>query len=210
MSKIFLSNRRITYWVFLFVVLMFTLLFSGCGGSQTKKVAASTILPTKLTARESVLFQQMGIERSLIFDVRLLDANINWGEIWVDQYENGKFKQLLLNLRSSVTIDKVNEPSHIVWSIHEPELSSQVQKWVLAFGNGHVSYGIRIPSSGIATTSRTANEIRIEKGKTLTLGVIARGKNTANIPEDFFVNEEAGMKELLKNDNVYVLRCSFK
>jgi len=100
----------------------------------------------------------MGIEKTFIFDLNLLEANINWGDVWIDQYENGKFKQRLLNLGSSVTFTKVNEPTY----------------------------------------------------KTLTLGVIAQGRQTANIPEDFFVSEEARMKELLANDIVYVLRCSFK
>lgn len=205
-----MSNRRVTNYVLFTVILILTLLYSGCSGSQTKKVDASTIRPTELTERENVIFQQMGIERSLVFDVNLLDANVNWGDIWIDQYENGKFKQRLFNLGSSLVISEVNEPTHIVLSIHDRESSTQEQKWVLSLGNGRATGYINIPFDSIVTTSKVANEIKIEKGKTLTLGVIAKGKNTANIPENFFVDEEVKMKELLENDVVYVLRCSFK
>ena len=64
-SKILLSNHRIANLVFLTTVLMLTILFSGYGGSQTKKVDTSTIVPTELTEREKRLFHRWVLKKLL-------------------------------------------------------------------------------------------------------------------------------------------------
>ncbi|MBE6068492.1 MAG: hypothetical protein E7211_12490 [Clostridium lundense] len=218
---------RIVKALSLAVILMFTLYFQGCNSNHTDKEnktdiikSSGEIVETKLTDNEKQLVQGLEIDKYFIFDVNITDKNINSLEVWADYYEKGKLNNKVFGMGTDINQPK-EKNSRIIISNQKFKPDKPEEKWTVSiYSNGSGGKGSVIVNRNEEAKSWGWSSIvkeSIVTDKEIVLAIIAGNQenNMRTFSVDNFNNSDEKMKnetikEILKNDYVYIIKCKFK
>lgn len=203
-------------------ILMSILFFQGCrtnhqGGNNKSDIVqgAGEIVEAKLTDNEEQLIKAVGVDRFLVLDASIKDSNIKWIDFWVDYYEKGQLKNKLSGIGTEIESSK-NQNMRIIVSTQWFKTDTREEKWCFSMtsynGTSTGSTIVQKPKEASASAWSGIKSGKIIMGEEMILGVIAEGKDSTAIPGYFFESKDkdTAMKELLKNDYVYIIKCKFK
>lgn len=208
------------------VILICILFFQGCNSNDKNKFGktnvaqgAGEIVQAKLTDKEKQLLQGLEIDKYFIFEANIKDKNIKSLDVWTDYYENGKFKVKVSGIGTNIELPE-DKDLRIIFSTQRALTEDKKERWSFGItstnGGGRGSTVIEKSKDVISSTWSSIEKKEIDIGKDMTLAVIAEAKE--NGITSISVNELNGekaikseaMKNVLKNNYVYIIKCKFK
>lgn len=194
--------------------LIFTILIIGTLFScSNKNRSDGMIKKADLTNKEEQIIRTFPVDKYFAYDIDLKNSNINLVEYWIDYYEKGKFKNRIFGGENSVDKDK-KDFNMILFATQKILAKETDEIWSCAYfssnGGGSGSSVVTKPKATKASiwASCETNEIKVDK--LINLAVIVEGDQvTTGISNKVFTDNKSALEELLKNDNVYILRCKF-
>lgn len=198
----------------LLVIILTSMFVTSCDSNFLNKeinFSQEKIVKAKLSEKEERLLRAVS-NRHFIFDILKINKEYKKITIWVDAYKDGEFAGKRLSLTAS--IDEPNN-SRILLAIQGVNSSTGEEKWILSVldSKGHSSGSaiMEMPqgTSGLALTSVESVEIIEEETINLSAVVISTGDGSISISSSFLEDQSLMKETLLKNDYVFILRCSF-
>ena len=163
-----------------FLLLIFTLLLTGCTDVANEKSPSKTKLtiePYSLNEKESVLIRKTGVEQIEFFKLNGTLKEEDDLQFSVEVYENGKFKEALL--KTSGTIETKYKDSFISFGISDIRSEEHSIKLLSGVPSGLTSTYYSSNMTGHAFGKLVGEKVTLEKDKPIYLaGWLGTTKNS--------------------------------
>ncbi len=194
-----MKKNRITITLIVFALILIT---SSCS-SDDDLVQSSTIKEAELTDKEEALIKGTGVNHSFVFEYQE-NKDVENIDIWIEKYLGGEKIGPILKTSNPVN----NEiEKYIMFNMSDTQNNSN---WSISFIEGKdISTGKIDSRNDIGKTSTwdTVKNIEVDKGEYIIAAFVGNDGNTINgIPNDFFIEPDEYMNEVLSNDYVYLLK----
>jgi hypothetical protein len=179
------------------------MIYSSACTDNSEESAQSIIKVAELTEREESLIKGTGINQSFVFEYQE-KKEIEKTDIWIEKYIGGEKIGPILKTTNPVNNDNSKYIMFNMTNIQGDNL------WSISFIEGqNISTGKITAQNELGKTSTwdTIDSIEVEKGEYILGAFVGNDGNTINgVPNEFFLEPESYMDELLANDYVYLLK----
>jgi len=188
---------------FILFIIIFVMIYSSACTDNSEENSQSIIKVAELTEKEEALIKGTGTNQNFVFEYQEKKENEKI-DIWIEKYIGGVKIGPILKTTNPVNNDSSKYIMFNMTNIQDDNL------WSISFIEGqNISTGKITAQNELGKTSTwdTIESIEVEKGEYILGAFVGNDGNTINgVPNEFFLEPESYMDELLANDYVYLLK----
>lgn len=167
---------------------------------------------TELTKKEENLIKGIGATRFFVFDYSIDQSDQIKVDFWVEYYYKGEYKENLLGIETM--LNKQEEKGQLVISNIAAQDHTEIWNLSILTGDSSISSTkneIALPKDMNGMTwDRGVTHQEIYLNQATTLAVITGGSGqVSGVAAGVYENDEVAIKELMKNDYVYIFKVRF-
>lgn len=214
----YLKVKKALIFLIIAVIFVFVATLGGCSTNNSpdniemKKIGE--VESIELGETEKTLLKGVGVSRYFVFDYKIENEKKVKVDFWVEFYANGKHKGNSLEMG---TVLDENDAGQLMIANTNIERNEELWRLSVISESGSassLSNDITFPKDLSGTTwdkGLKGQEIYLEKP--ITLAVIIGDNGDSNslmgVPLGIYENDLEAMKELMKNDYVYIYKIKF-